>query len=122
MVEGYLQWWFLQPPPSLIRVNGKKYILTIKDLFTGWVEFFPVSDTKTGPVIKILAEELFVRYGVPFEILTDNATSFISKEFKKFCQDLGITLKHSSPHNPKENFAENANFHEITPTNENTQK
>ena len=90
-------------------IDGKKYILTVKDLFTGWVEFFPLSDTRTSPVIKVLAEELFVRYGVPFEILTDNATSFISKEFKKFCQDLGITLNHSSPHNPKANFAENAN-------------
>ena len=90
-------------------INGQKYILTVKDLFTGWVEFFPVPDTKTSPVIKILAEELFVRYGVPFEILTDNAKGFISKEFKKFCEDLGITLKHSTPHNPKANFAENAN-------------
>ena len=68
-----------------------------------------VPDTKSGPVIKVLAQELFVMYGVPFEILTDNAKCFTSKEFTKFCEDLGIRLKHSTPHNPKANFAERAN-------------
>ena len=72
-------------------------------------QIFPVPDTKSEPVIKLLAQELFVRYGVPFEILTDNAKCFTSKEFTKFCEDLGIKLKHSTPHNPKANFAERAN-------------
>ena len=72
-------------------------------------QIFPVPDTKSEPVIKLLAQELFVRYGVPFEILTDNAKCFTRKEFTRFCEDLGIKLKHSTPHNPKANFAERAN-------------
>ena len=73
----YVETWFTLALDHLGPLNpaidGNRHILTIKDLFTSWVEFFPVPDTKSGPVIKVLAQELFVRYGVPFEILTDNA-------------------------------------------------
>ena len=109
----YVEPWFTlaidHVGPLNPTINGNRHILTVKDLFTGWVEFFPVPDTKKGPVIKILAEQLFVRYGVPYEILADDAKSFVSNEFNKFCEDLGITIKHSAPHNPKANFAERAN-------------
>ena len=86
-------------------INGNRFILTVKDLFTRWVEFFPVPNTKAGLVIKALANELFIRYEVPFEILTGNAQNFVGAEFTKFLEELGITLNHSAPYNPKANFS-----------------
>jgi transposase InsO family protein len=35
-------------------------------------------------------------FGVPHSIITDNGTNFTSKEFKNYCENLGIKLKFAS--------------------------
>ena len=86
--------------------NGCGYLLTIKDLFTGWVEIFPVPSTAAKHVVDILAVEICARYGVPHILLTDRHQAFMGTVLDKFCKDLGITLHHSSAKNPKSNFVE----------------
>jgi hypothetical protein len=41
------------------------------------------------------------RFGVPHNIITDNGTSFTSKEFKSYCESMGIKLKFASVAHPK---------------------
>jgi transposase InsO family protein len=43
------------------------------------------------------------RFGVPYSIITDNGTNFTSKEFKSYCEGLGIKLKFASVAHPKTN-------------------
>jgi transposase InsO family protein len=42
-------------------------------------------------------------FGVPHSIITDNGTNFTSKEFKNYCESLGIKLKFASVAHPKSN-------------------
>jgi hypothetical protein len=42
-------------------------------------------------------------FGVPHNIITDNGTNFTSKEFKNYCEGLGIKLKFASVVHPKTN-------------------
>ena len=86
--------------------NGCSYLLTVKDLFTGWVEIFPVPSTAAQHVVDILALEICARYGVPHILLTDRHQAFAGTVLAKFCKELGIILQHSSAKNPKSNFVE----------------
>ena len=106
----YVEPWFCvaidHVGPFTPEINGCKYLLTLKDLFSGWIEIFPVESTKSSITIQKLATEIFARYGVPAIILADNHSSFISKEFNDFCDSLGIFLKHPTATNARANFVE----------------
>ena len=106
----YVEPWFCvaidHVGPFTPEIDGCKYLLTLKDLFSGWVEIFPVTSTKSSITIQKLSTEIFARYGVPQIILADNHSSFISKEFTDFCDDLGVFIKHPTATNARANFVE----------------
>ena len=106
----YVEPWFaiaidhvgpIDPPQ-----NGHRYLFTVKDLFSGWTEFFPCPTIDSHHVVETLALEIMARYGVPNIIVADNHTAFTSKHFEKFCKDLGVQLTHSAARNPTGNWVE----------------
>ena len=49
----------------------------------------------------------FCTLGIPEKVKSDNATEFMSKEFRQFAVNYGFELENSSPHHPQGNgFAE----------------
>jgi transposase InsO family protein len=48
-------------------------------------------------------KSIVFRFGVPHSIITDNGTNVTSKEFKDYCEGLGIKLKFASVANLKTN-------------------
>ena len=90
-------------PPS---VGNFRYLLTVKDLFTRWLEAFPTRDMTTTTVIKILQKDIFARYGYCQRIYSDNGPQFASDLFHKMGQKLGIDVVHTPPYNPRSNPVE----------------
>ena len=78
--------------------KGHEWILAITDYFTKWVEAIPMKKVKSEDVIKFVKEHVIHRFGIPQTITTDGGSVFISKEFRKFCDDMGIKLIRSSPY------------------------
>ncbi|KAK1652018.1 hypothetical protein QYE76_069823 [Lolium multiflorum] len=78
--------------------KGHEWILAITDYFTKWVEAVPMKKVKSEDVIKFVKEHVIHRFGIPQTITTDGGSVFISKEFRKFCDDMGIKLIRSSPY------------------------
>ncbi|KAK1632253.1 hypothetical protein QYE76_006568 [Lolium multiflorum] len=70
----------------------------LTDYFTKWVEAVPMKKVKSEDVIKFVKEHVIHRFGIPQTITTDGGSVFISKEFRKFCDDMGIKLIRSSPY------------------------
>jgi transposase InsO family protein len=68
--------------------------------FTKWVEAAPVTTQDSTATINFIKSIVF-RFGVPHGIITDNGTNFTSKEFKNYCEGLGIKLKFASVAHPK---------------------
>ena len=67
-----------------------------------------MNKTTTSRVIKIL-KNMFSRYGVPDQIISDNGPQFASAEFAKFGKQWGFNHVTSSPRYPQSNGkAENA--------------
>ena len=49
-------------------------------------------------VISFVKEHIIHRFGIPQTITTDGGSVFISKEFRRFADDIGIKLIRSSPY------------------------
>jgi hypothetical protein len=67
-------------------------MLVAVDKFTKWVEAAPVTTQDSKATINFIKSIVF-HFGVPHSIITDNDTNFTSKEFKDYCEGLGIKLK-----------------------------
>jgi transposase InsO family protein len=77
-------------------------MLVAVDKFTKWVEAAPVTTQDSTAAISFIKSIVF-RFGLPYNIITDNGTNFTSKEFKSYCEGLGIKLKFASVAHPKTN-------------------
>jgi transposase-like protein len=82
--------------------GGHVYMLVAVDKFTKWVEAAPVTTQDSTAAINFIRSIVF-RFGVPQSIITDNGTNFTSKEFKNYCEGMGIKLKFASVAHPKTN-------------------
>jgi transposase InsO family protein len=82
--------------------GGHVYMLVAVDKFTKWVEVAPVTTQDSTATINFIKSIVF-HFGVPHNIITDNGTNFTSKEFKSYCESMGIKLKFASVAHPKTN-------------------
>ena len=82
------------PLPTLAQ--GNKYILVVTDLFTKWVEAFPLKDVTSTTLATIMLNEIVCRYGVPSTIHSDQGANFCSAIVQSLCQMLGIVTTRTS--------------------------
>lgn len=91
---------FFGPLPS--GNHNFKYVLVIIDHFTKWPEIFPTSDTSTATIVRHLYP-LFLRFGCPHNLLTDNGTGFVSHTLTHLCQVMNINKLKITPYHPQGN-------------------
>jgi transposase InsO family protein len=77
-------------------------MLVAVDKFTKWVEAAPVTTQDSTVAINFIKSIVFC-FRVPHSIITDNGTNFTSKEFKSYCESMGIKLKFAFVAHPKSN-------------------
>ncbi|KAJ8711148.1 hypothetical protein PYW07_008390 [Mythimna separata] len=88
-------------------IFGKTYLITV-DATSKWVEVFNMTSTTAGAVIDKLCE-LFSKFGLPKQIVSDNGPPFTSTEFHNFASNHGIEHIFTAPYHPASNgLAENA--------------
>ena len=92
-------------PPS---PGGHRYIFTVMDVFSRWLEAFPVQSATSKVAIKKLTDEIFCRYGLPHSVHSDRGTTFTSNEFREFLRDLKVGQSVTPAYNPKSNPVERA--------------
>jgi len=54
-------------------------------------------------VKKYVWKNIITRFGVPDSLISDNGLQFDSRAFRKFCSNLGIKNRYSSPVYPQGN-------------------
>jgi transposase InsO family protein len=82
--------------------GGHVYLLVAVDRFTKWIEAKPVTSLDATSAVNFIRDIVF-RFGVPNSIVTDNGTNFTSREFKDYCEGLGIKLNFASVAHPQTN-------------------
>ena len=76
--------------------------LVVVDTHNKWPEVIPVSSTTTSKTIKVLCD-LFTRFGIPEQIVSNNGPQFASKEFQAFIKSNGTRHITSEPYHPATN-------------------
>ncbi len=80
--------------------RGNRFILVVSDYATRYPEAIPLRNI-TAPKIAEVLVELFSRYGIPEEILTDQGTNFTSKLFGELYRLIGVQAIRTSPYHPQ---------------------
>jgi transposase InsO family protein len=87
-------------PPSLAE---QVFFLTTNNYFTKRVDFVPLKHSIDNQVICFLENNIFSRFGLPLEIITDNGLDFIYAKLNQFLAKLGVKHFSSSTYYPRGN-------------------
>jgi transposase InsO family protein len=89
---------------------GNLAILICVHAFSKFAWMIPVQQATTKATIKALQERIFSSFSVPEILVSDNAQCFTSKEFQRFCFELGVKHVTTSPYYPQPSHAEQFNM------------
>jgi hypothetical protein len=76
------------------------YMLVAVDKFTNWIEAAPVTTPDLIVVVNFIKSIVF-RFGISHNIITNNGPNFTPKEFKDYCEYMGIKLTFTSVAHPQ---------------------
>jgi transposase InsO family protein len=103
VIEPFEKWALDFVGPINPMSHRKKYILVCTDYVTKWVEAKALYSANEQSVVDFLFEEIFTRFGVPREIVTDQGTQFTSNLVKALTEQYKIKHRKSSPYHPQAN-------------------
>ena len=104
----FAQWGLDIVGPFPKVVENKKYLLVSTDYFTKWVEAEPLANIRDVDAKRFIWKNIVTRFGVSHVLISDNGLQFDSKMFRRYCGELGITNRYSTPAYPQGNGQEEA--------------
>ena len=84
-------------------MGNKKYLLVGTDYCTKWVEAEPLANIRDVDAKRFVWKNIVTRFGVPHVLILDNGLQFDNKMFRRYCGELGITNRYSTPAYPQGN-------------------
>ena len=96
--------------PLPLSTKGHKYILVITDLFSKWVEAFPLAVTDSETLASVLMDQVVCRYGVPRSLHSDQGANLNSQVICALCKRLGINKMRTTAYHPQGNGQVERNF------------
>lgn len=85
------------------------WLFVIEDTASKWVELFPLQDATALRCAETLLNEVFLRYGLPRRIISDNGAQFTSAIVQKLTYCLGIKHNFTPVYHPAANPVERKN-------------
>jgi len=67
------------------------------------VEAEPLANIRDVDVKRFVWKNIVTRFVIPYTLISDNGLQFDSKAFRRYCCDLGITNRYSTPAYPQGN-------------------
>ena len=89
--------------PFETSLQGNRYILSIVDQFTRWIEIYPLPEQTASITAKTFMDGWISRFGVPKIVHTDQGRNFTSKLFQDLCSYLECTKTRTTPYRPSSN-------------------
>ena len=88
--------------PGTVLESGHKYVLTVVDLCTRWVQFIPIKSKLASEVLVNLCRHWFHFHGIPEFVLSDRGKEFMGV-MATVCGLLGIKQIRTTPYHPQTN-------------------
>ena len=73
--------------------SGHQHLLVVLDVFSKWVMLTPVRRVDSKSLCTILKNHWFLRLSTPQAIITDNASVFLSREFKGLLEQFEVRTR-----------------------------
>ena len=86
--------------PFLRAAGNRRWLLVRTDYFTKWVETEPLSNIKDANAKRFVWRNIVIRFGIPHTLISDNRLQFDSKAYRRYCGELGIRNRYSTPAYP----------------------
>ena len=96
----FAQWGLDIVGPFPKTAGNKRYLLVDTNYFTKWVEVESLANIREVDAKKFVWKNIVTRFGVPRTLILDNGLQFDSKSFRRYCCDLGIMNRYSTPAYP----------------------
>ena len=103
LIEPFEKWALDFVGPINPASKKKKYILVCTDYVTKSVEDKVIPRATEKVVVDFLHEDIFTRFGVPREIVTNQCMQFTSYLVQSLVQKYKIKHRLSSPYHPQAN-------------------
>ena len=82
--------------------HGKQHFLIVVDAHSHWPEIFSMQSTTSEATITVM-RDLFSKYGIPTQVVSDNGPQFCSAEFENFLKKNGVKHVRVSPYHAASN-------------------
>lgn len=89
--------------PFPVSGEGNRYLLSIIDHCTGWVEVKPLPNKSAQGIHKYLIHEYIPRYSAPEVFLTDNGAELKNQLVMGALRERGVKIRHTTPYHPQTN-------------------
>ena len=83
--------------------KGCRYLFTIIDRFTRWMEAVPLKTMTAVDCARALVETWIVRYGAPSDVVSDQGRQFVSSLWAELLRLCGITSARTTAYHPQAN-------------------
>ena len=84
-------------------MGNKKYLLVGIDYFMKWVEAEPLTNIRDVDAKRFVWKNIVTWFRVPHVPISNNGLQFDRKMFRRYCGELGITNRYSTPAYPQRN-------------------
>ncbi|RMC03396.1 hypothetical protein DUI87_20593 [Hirundo rustica rustica] len=85
-------------PLYLVTCSGKRYVLTMVEATTGWLETYPVPHATAWNTILGLEKQILWRHGTPERIESDNGTHFKNSLINTWAREHSIEWVYHIPY------------------------
>lgn len=89
--------------------RGNRYLFVVVDVFSKFCLLKPMRQADACSMAKFLEDEVFLMFGVPSKIVSDNGPQFVSKIYKDLLDKYKITASYNAAYHPQHNPAERVN-------------
>lgn len=98
---------FVDPLPR--SKSDNVFLFVVVDGFSKFVHTHPMRTATAQATVKCLRDHIFLLFGTPRYLVTDNGAQFTSSLFKKFLEECKITTWYTASYQPQANATEAAN-------------
>lgn len=94
---------FIRPITPLMRLSHEKYIITVMEYLTRWVEAAPAKDSIAGRAARFIFENIISRFRCLKSLTRNQGTHFINETIEALLKNFMIQHNKSSPYHPHAN-------------------
>jgi transposase InsO family protein len=94
---------FVGPINQPGKRTRSRYIITVTEYLTRWVEARVVKDCSATTVACFIFDDIIARFGCPKILMIDQGTHFINNTIEALTKEFVVHHKKSTPYHPQEN-------------------